>query len=383
MTTGVVDLPATGQVGPAAPEAVLPAPELCIVVPTFNEVANVAEVIGRLRDLLRGIDWEVIFVDDHSPDGTAAMVRRIGEQDRRVRCIHRIGRRGLSGACVEGMLATQARYVAIMDADLQHDERLLVAMLQRIRQDDVDLVVASRYMAEGSAAGFNRFRAFLSRLGVHVAQATGVTISDPMSGFFMMRRANLETLAPTLSTDGFKLLFDIVASAGGTLRTAELPYVFRARAHGESKLDARVNLDYIALVISKLTGDRLSFRFLLFCLVGLTGVGIHMSILRLALGPAEVPFAIAQTIATIGAIAWNFALNNMLTYRDQRLRGWRLVTGLVRFQIVCGVGAISNVGIASFLYGQESGWWVAGLTGAAMGAIWNYMASAAWVWQRR
>ena len=369
---------------PTAPDSTRPAPELAIVVPSFQERDNVPQLIERLRTLLAGLQWEIIVVDDDSPDGTADLVRRIGEGDQRVRCIRRIGRRGLAGACLEGMLATQARYVAVMDADLQHDETLLVSMLDRLRQGDADLVVASRFMHTGAADGLNRWRAQLSHLANGIARtALGINLSDPMSGFFMMRRQAFEELAPSLSSDGFKILFDIVATARGRLRIAELPFVFRARTHGESKLDARIAVDYVALVVSKLTNDVVSFRFLLFCLVGLTGVGIHMAILQLVLGFGGVQFAMAQTIATVGAICWNFTLNNMVTYRDQRLSGLPFLSGLLRFQIVCGIGAISNVGIASLMYGHNADWWLAGLTGAVMGAVWNYMVSAVWVWRRR
>jgi len=268
----------------ATPDLVRPAPELAIVVPTFQERENVPQLIERLRRLLSGLEWEIIVVDDDSPDGTAAVVREIGQTDQRVRCLRRIGRRGLAGACLEGMLATQARYVAVMDGDLQHDETLLVSMLDRLRQDDADLVVASRFLDAGAAADLNHWRAQLSHLANWIARtALAINLSDPMSGFFMMRRQVFEELAPSLSSDGFKILFDIVATARGRLRIAELPFVFRERAHGESKLDARIAVDYVALVVSKLTSDVVSFRFLLFCLVGLTGVGIHMAILQLAL----------------------------------------------------------------------------------------------------
>jgi dolichol-phosphate mannosyltransferase len=210
----------------------------------------------------------------------------------------------------------------------------------------------------------------------------GVTLSDPMSGFFMMRRDRFEEVAPQLSPQGFKILLDIVATAHGTLRIAELPFVFAERQHGESKLDTRVALELAALVLAKLTSDTVSFRFLLFCLVGLTGIVIHMAVLLFAAG-LGMPFGWAQTVATFAAITWNFVLNNMFTYRDQRLSGWQFVTGLVRFEVICAVGAISNVGIASVIYRYDPDWWIAGLGGALMGAVWNYVVSAAFVWRQR
>ncbi|MEZ5890479.1 MAG: glycosyltransferase family 2 protein [Xanthobacteraceae bacterium] len=364
--------------------AVTAAPEITIVVPTLNERANIPILVARLQRLLAGIHWEVVFVDDNSTDGTAAVARTIGEADSRVRCIRRIGRRGLAGALLEGMLASQARYVAALDADLQHDESLLVAMVERLRQGDVDLVVASRYMDGKATAGFNPHRARASRWSSMVARRfLGVELTDPMSGFFMLRRDLVEELAPSLSSQGFKLLLDIVATAHGRIRVVELPYVFRTRQHGLSKLDTRVVLDFAALVISKLTSDAVSLRFLLFCAVGLTGVVVHMAILALALDTAELHFSAAQAVATIGAITWNFVLNNRLTYSDQRLTGWRFLKGLLWFQVICSVGAVSNVGAATWIYNSGPGWWVAGLGGALMGAVWNYVVSAAFVWRQR
>ena len=323
-------------------------------------------------------------MDDNSPDRTADVVRKIGETDARVRCIRRIGRRGLAGACLEGMLASQARLVAVMDADLQHDEGLLVAMLKSLRDDEADLVVASRYLDAGSADAFSGARARVSRLSSTLARLfLRVDLTDPLSGYFMIRRAAFEHLAPELSSQGFKILLDVVATARGKLRIKELPLVFRERLHGESKLDARIAFDFVALLVSKFTNDTVSFRFVLFCLVGLTGIVVHMPALQASLAAAVLSFEVAQTIATVVAITWNFVLNNVFTYRDQRLTGGNFVLGLLRFQLICAVGAISNVGIASAIYEYDHDWWIAGLGGALMGAVWNYVVSAAFVWRPR
>jgi dolichol-phosphate mannosyltransferase len=371
--------------GPTSIETgITPAPELSVVVPTYNERDNVPLVVELLKRTLEDVSWEVIFVDDNSPDGTAAAVRALGAADHRVRCIRRIGRRGLAGACIEGMLSSQARYIAVLDADLQHDETLLAAMLERIRKGDVDVVVGSRYIPGGSADSFTSKRRFMSRLSHVAAHAiTKVELSDSGSGFYMIRRDAMEELAPRLSSQGFKLLLDIMTTARGTLRAAELPYTFRERQHGESKLDSHVVLDFAALLVAKLTNDAVSFRFLMFCFVGLTGVVIHMAALQVAIEPLALRFGVAQVAATVLAVCWNFALNNMLTYRDQRLSGWRFLTGLLRFQLICAVGAISNVGAAAWLYDYHQNWWLAGLGGALMSAVWNYVVSAAFVWRSR
>ncbi len=360
-----------------------PAPELSIVVPTFNERANIPILVERLARLLASCDWEVVFVDDNSPDGTAAAARAIGETDSRVRCIRRIGRRGLAGACLEGMLSSQARYVAVMDADLQHDESLLVGMLDCLRSGRADLAVASRYLYGGSAAGLSKQRSRVSRWSnTLVRLLLGIDLTDPMSGHFMIRRDVFETLAPGLSSQGFKILLDILATGRGRLRTVELPSTFRERQHGESKLDSKIALDFAALVTAKLTKDAISARFILFCLVGLTGLAVHLILLSSFLAVA-LSFSAAQALATVGAIAWNFVLNNLFTYRDQRLTGWRFVTGLIWFQVICAIGAISNVGIATWIYDYDSVWWIAGLGGAAIGTVWNFVVSAAFVWRQR
>jgi dolichol-phosphate mannosyltransferase len=271
-----------------------------------------------------------------------------------------------------------------MDGDLQHDETTLNAMLERLRRGDVDIVVASRHLAGASAGGMSDNRAIASRWSSTLARRLlSVDLSDPLSGFFMIRRAAFEELAPSLSSQGFKILLDVVATARGGLRIAELPYAFRPRLHGESKLDSKIALDFAALVVAKMTNDAVSFRFLMFCLVGLTGIGVHMATLQFAAQIVALPFGVAQTIATVVAITWNFILNNWLTYRDQRLAGWDFVAGLLRFQAICSVGAISNIGIATWIYGYDRDWWIAGLGGALMGAVWNYVVSAAFVWRQR
>ena len=360
-----------------------PGPQLSIVVPTFNEIGNIAELVGRLRNTLTGINWEAIFVDDNSPDGTSVRLRQLAAQDVRIRCVRRVGRRGLAGACIEGMLASSAAVIAVMDADLQHDEALLPAMFEAIGKG-ADLVVGSRYTGAGVAeAGFSAYRQGASRLATTLARGLlGVTISDPMSGFFMLRREIVEEAAPRLSVQGFKILLDILASTHRALTIVELAYTFRERHSGQSKLDSLVVFDYLGLLASKSVGDWFSARFALFMLVGATGLGVHLISLLILLNPGQLAFGLAQTIATYMAMTWNFLLNNQLTYRDQRLRGWEALRGLVVFCAICSVGAIANVGVASWIYQSRPSWWLAGTAGALMGAVFNYAASSALTWRR-
>ncbi|QWG16772.1 glycosyltransferase family 2 protein [Bradyrhizobium sediminis] len=360
------------------------APRISVIVPTFNERDNVTTLYRRLEATFAGIPFEVIFVDDNSPDGTWEVVRGLARADTRVRCIRRIGRRGLSGACIEGILASSAPCAAVIDADLQHDETQLPKMLALLQSGEFDLVVGSRYIEGGSADSFNRQRAGASQLATEVAKRVlRVKIADPMSGFFMIRRDRFEQLAPQLSTQGFKILLDIVATARGELRVKEIPFTFGTRLHGESKLDSMVALDFLGLVLAKLTNDVVSLRFLLFAMVGSIGLVVHLATLKIALDVFNVPFPHAQAAGAVVAMTSNFILNNFLTYRDQRLKGFAILRGLLLFYLVCSVGLVANVGVAFSVYDQEPIWWLAGAAGALMGVVWNYAMSGLFVWRKR
>jgi len=353
------------------------------VVPTFKERDNVPKLFSKLDAALSGISWEVIFVDDNSPDGTWEVARQLAQTDPRVRCIRRIGRRGLSGACIEGILASSAPYVAVMDADLQHDETQLPKMLALLQSGEAELAVGSRYVSGGDTGSFGSTRLGGSVFATNIAKKLlHIEIADPMSGFFMLRRDRFEQLAPALSVQGFKILLDIVATAGGKLRAVEVPYSFGARLHGESKLDSMVVMDFLGLVLAKLTGDLVSLRFLLFALVGGIGLGVHLVTLYTAIG-LSVPFAEAQGLAAFVAMTGNFLLNNRLTYRDQRLKGFALIRGLMLFYLVCSVGLLANVGVAATVFDQKPIWWLAGAAGALMGVVWNYGVSSLFVWRAK
>jgi dolichol-phosphate mannosyltransferase len=369
---------------PAAGSRLEPEPaaplEVAVVVPTFNERENVGELIARVERALRGISWEMIFVDDDSPDETSAEVKVIAARDSRIRCIRRIGRRGLSSACIEGMLASAAPVLVVMDADLQHDESKIPAMLAALRAEGAELVIASRYTSAGTIGEWDRTRALMSRVATRLSRVVcRQRISDPMSGFFMITAEALDGCVRRLSGKGFKILLDIVASSPAVLRVAEVPYTFRERLHGESKLDSLVMWDFGMLLAEKTIGRYIPVRFFAFTLVGGAGVLVHMAVLA-ALRAAAVGFSNAQAVATVVAMIFNFWLNNLLTYRDRRLRGTRWVTGLLSFMAACGLGAVANVGIASYLFASQTQWVVAALAGIAVGAVWNYAITQLYTW---
>ena len=374
---------AAASVRPARPVAG-PA-ELAVIVPTFNERANVLELARRLVAALDGIAFEVIVVDDDSPDGTADLVRELAWHDPRFRCLQRIGRRGLASACVEGMLATAAPFLAVIDADLQHDERLLVRMLELLRSGRADVVVASRYLDGTEVPGWAEERRLASRLATRfvawLPRLRGLT--DPLSGFFMLRREAFDAAVHRLSAIGFKLLLDILLSAPEPLRVVELPYRFRARREGRSKLDARVVVEFLTLLLGKLVGAWIPARFLMFAAVGGLGVLVHVAVLALLHRALGVDFSLAQTAATFVAMTFNFALNNELTYSDRRLRGGRWIAGWASFCLVCSVGALANVGIATVLFLRETSWLLAAIAGILVGAVWNYAVTGFLTWGNR
>lgn len=357
--------------------------ELAVVIPTFNERDNIGPLLDRLSDILTGIQWEAVFVDDNSPDGTAGHIREIARVDPRVRVLQRIGRRGLASACIEGMLATSARYIAIMDADLQHDESILPRMYERIASGQFDVVVGSRNMQGGSMGEFAKERVALSGIGSRLSRIVSkCNLSDPMSGFFIVDRAFLEEVVYSLSGVGFKILVDLVASAHRPVRLAEVPYTFRRREHGESKLDINVGLEYIQLLMDKMIGHIIPSRFVLFTGVGALGLLVHLSVLALLYLAARERFLYAQGIATLVAMTFNFLVNNITTFRDRRLRGSALLTGLVSYYIACSIGAVTNLSFAKFLLDAGLPWYFAGLVGMAVSSVWNYGVTAIFTWRR-
>ncbi|HEY3516781.1 MAG TPA: glycosyltransferase family 2 protein [Gammaproteobacteria bacterium] len=377
-----------GRILAAGQPVVFPAagprgPELSVIVPTFNERANVVPLVEELGAALSGIEWEVVFVDDDSPDETARAVRELATANGRVRCVQRIGRRGLSSASIEGMLASTAPYVAVMDGDLQHDPKVLPTMLDALKQEHVELVIGSRYTEGGSLGEWDRVRAFVSRLATWLGRAVvPATLKDPMSGFFVLRRSLFDAVVRDLSGLGFKILLDIFASARRPVTFREVPFVFRARREGASKLDSQAVWEYLMLLADKMFGRFVPVRFLFFSIVGAFGLGVHMLVLSAVYRFGGIAFVTGQTVATLTAMVFNYSLNNELTYRDQRRRGWPWLTGLLSFVAVCSMGAIANIGVAAYVFNRQSEWVLAAVAGVLTGAVWNYAVTNVYTWKR-
>jgi dolichol-phosphate mannosyltransferase len=356
--------------------------ELAIVIPTFEECENVAVILQRLAEALPGIQYEVIFVDDNSPDGTSERVRAIAQNDPRVRIIQRLNRRGLASACVEGMLSTAAPYLAVMDADLQHDEQILPQMLHLLKSQNLDVVVGSRNVEGGSMGKFAPWRVALSMLGRSLSfTVCRCPITDPMSGFFVVRRQFFMEVAHRISGIGFKILVDLLASSSRPPKIGEVPYTFRNRMHGESKLDILVGLEYFQLLLDKTIGNIVPPSFILFALVGGAGLTIYFAVFMLALFSIRTSFDVAQMSAAAAAMTVNFFLNNAITFRGARLKGWGILRGLATFYVACSIGLWINLKMAHAAGALGSEWYTAGLLGLGAGSIWNYGVTQMFTWR--
>lgn len=359
------------------------APRLSVIIPTYNEHQNMQPLIESVRDALGDIPWEVIVVDDDSPDGTYDEVNRIAQREPRVRCLRRVGRRGLSSAVIEGMLVANADIVAVMDADFQHDETKLPEMFDLLQSADADIVVASRYADGGGIGSWEEGRAKMSVLANRLSRSlVGHQTTDPVSGFFMMRRSVLSAALYDLSQQGYKILIDILSSAHRPLKVVEVPYVFRERREGESKISLMVLAEFGFLLIDKVTNGLIPPRFVLFSAVGTLGLAVHLVVLRILIGTGT-DFIISQTAATYIAMLFNYLVNNQFTYGDRRLSGGRFFVGMLLFMLVCSVGAIANISVAELAMRNTQNWTLSGIAGALMGAVFNFGTASAIVWNRK
>jgi len=375
---------AAGEPTPSPNATESPRPlDLAVIVPTFNETENVRELVERLVATLSHLNFEIIFVDDNSPDGTADTVRTLAADIPQIRCLQRVGRRGLSSAVIEGILATTAKHAAVIDGDLQHDETRLPAMLETLINQNVDIVVGTRYADGGGFGNWSDRRRKMSERATALAKRlTGIELSDPMSGFFMVNTDSFRSKISSLTGVGYKILLDLLSAPGNKLTFAEVPYEFRNRQAGDSKLDNKVILEFIELLIARTAGRILPTKFIMFSMVGAFGVLIHLAVLTSLFGGGFTSFVLAQSAATLVAMTVNFFVNNFFTYFDRRLSGWRLLSGWASFCAASAVGALANIGLSAYLF-ENLGipWLGAAMAGIIVGATWNYAITALFTWR--
>ncbi len=360
---------------------------LTIIIPTFNEFENVDKIIEKLKKVLYNrISYKIIFVDDNSNDGTSDKIKQYQKENSNIELILRIGRRGLAGACIEGIANSKSELIAIMDCDLQHDENKIPEMVDLFNQSsELDLVVGSRHTKDGiSSTGFSKVRSYGSIIATKITQILlRIKVSDPMSGFFMVRRKSIFPIIQKLQPDGFKILADIIACNRGKWVIKEIGYTFRKRVAGNSKMNFSVLLELIALIVSHLSFRYLSMRFVMFGMVGTSGIIVQVLSTFILITFLDYNFIVSHFLSVMIAMTSNFTLNNIITFKDRSLSGYRYFKGLISFYVVCSAGAFLNIASADFLYKELEIWIISSIIGAFIGAIWNFLSSSIVTWKTR
>jgi dolichol-phosphate mannosyltransferase len=351
-----------------------------VVLPTFNERESLPLAVEAVRRALGDrADWEVVVVDDDSPDRTWEVAEALGRADPRVRVYRRLDRRGLSSAIVDGLSLGRGERLLVMDADLQHDVAKVPDLLAAL--DAHEVAVGTRYAGGGGTGDWGRVRRWLSRVATNACRwLLRIRVSDPMSGFFAIRADAFRRLAGRLDPRGYKILMEILYHHGPE-GVAEVPYVFQARRLGESKLDGAVAADYLWSLLELATHRALHARFLKYCLVGLSGVGVQLGTLTLLL--LVLPTAPAEALAIACAVVSNYVLNNAFTFRDRPHRtGRERALGLLTFGLVAAAGAFINWSVSLNLH-EHGGWnlHVANLVGIALATVWNYVLNVGITWK--
>lgn len=350
-------------------------PATSIVLPTFNEMGSIDLAIDRLHEQLSGQDYEIIVVDDDSPDGTWRHVEARAANDPRLRVYRRTRGRGLATAILDGLAQGMGQRLLVMDADLQHDAADVPQLLQTL--DEADLAIGSRYVAGGDTSDWNRWRLGLSRVATRLSKwSLGRQVTDPMSGFFALRRELLHRHLPTLRPHGYKFLLHLVHAARDA-RIQEVPIQFAARSHGESKMTPRI---WVALMrsLTELSLQRiLAQRFVRYCLVGGSGAVVQIAAvwcLQHLLGLQDKP-DLALAIAIGIAMGNNYLWNNLWTFADRPHRTWpQRLRGLSLFVAISGIGALINHAVTSQLadfFAVDIAW--TSIAGIAVATCWNFI----------
>ena len=359
---------------------------LSVVIPTYNERDNIPKILEKLKKILNNITHEVIFVDDNSPDGTHEEIRNFIKNSTKINLVHRIGRRGLSGAIIEGVFAAKYELVAVMDCDLQHDETKLLDMINLFSRDSsLDIVIGTRFSEKGeiSDQAFSRIRELGSKITtILIKNVLNIASTDPLSGFFMVKRETFLKCSGNLQTQGFKVLADFLATSDKNIQIKEIGYKFKNRIAGKSKMSLLTVLELVGLVLSQILKGKVSIRFILFCMVGFSGILMQLLVTGLTMLLIN-QFSTSQTLGIIAAMTSNYFLNNYITFQERRLKSLNLIRGLFSFYFICSLGAFANIAIATYVFSFSSNWLISSFTGAIFGAVWNFTLTSSFTWKSK
>ncbi len=355
---------------------------MSVIVPTYNEVENIETLLVSLSDALTDLDYEIIVVDDDSPDGTWQRVEELRGRLPRVGLIRRTAERGLSSAVVTGMAAATGDVLAVIDADGQHDETLLPTLVEQISRRGADVAVGSREAPGGSYGDWSTHRRLTSWVGAEVARRiVGVGLTDPMSGFFAVSRNRYLDVESEVNPRGFKILLEFVAR-GPEPVVAEVGYGFRQRTAGTTKLGPRVVLEFMLAMIDLLVGRVVSSTLTAYMMVGASGVAVRLAALATldVLGVGRASFAALQV-----SIVWNYWANNEFTFKPFARRRLRLVTGFVLFQIISLQGWAVAASWSHWFDAQINHTgpptWLGLMTGMAIATVFNFHLNQSLTWR--
>jgi dolichol-phosphate mannosyltransferase len=355
---------------------------ISIVGPTYNESGNISLFVQDVDAALAGYNWEILFVDDNSSDGTAATVFELASIDDRVRLILRMSDRGLAKSCIQGMLSAKGELLCVMDVDGQHDPEVIVDMVARMEADGLDIISAARQLDDiGASDALSPVRNKISKLGNKLCEILlKRKLSDPLTGYFIIRRDAFLRVAPQLGDAGFKILLDILYS-DKSLKHAEIPFEFGSRRQGESKFDSFVAWTFLSFLLSKISGGLLPPKLVSFLLVGALGLPVHFATLYVFLG-LGLNFVWAQSMAAFAAATSNFFLNDLLTFHNQRLSGRKMFWGYLKFIAVSSVGIVANVSVASIANDRLIHVvFLATIAGIAMDTLWKFVMINRFIWK--
>jgi dolichol-phosphate mannosyltransferase len=354
---------------------------LSVIIPTYNERDNIIPLVERIHQALSGHEYRLLFVDDDSHDGTAELARSLSSKYP-VSVIVRQDKKGLASAVVDGLKHTGGETVAVMDADLQHPPEVMPAMLEAMN-NGADIAIGSRYITGGGCQGWGLIRRIISRTAIflaHLLLPSTRNVKDPMSGFFMFRRQSVADA--DLKPFGYKILLEILV-LGNLYHAVEVPYIFRTRSHGESKLSSRQQIEYLRHIYSLMRRTGETWRIIKFCLVGISGIFVNEGLLWILAQLAGLPLVIASPISIECSIISNFTLNNFFTFHDRRSLALKsTLYRLLKFNLVSLGGLAINLGVLLFFTHVIGVYYlVANLFGIVVAFIWNYILSTWWTWR--
>lgn len=330
------------------------APTVSVIIPTYNERENIPILLERLAEILADFDYEIVVVDDDSPDRTWQVADDIGARNHRIRVLRRVGSRGLSSAVIDGMASARGSVLAVMDADLQHDETVLPDIIAAVLDDEADICLGSREAPGGSYGQFGPIRRLVSWSGAQLARCLlGVTVSDPMSGYFAVSREHFDSVRGTINPQGFKILLELLAR-GTRPRVAEIGYRFRIRTWGQTKLNPSVALAYLWSLLNLALARAVPSAFAAYVAIAVTGLSLRLSLTSVfsLMGWSAPGFG--PLLATELAILFEFAGHSSFTFARRRPLGRGRISALFRFHLVSLHAVLALTGLTTVVESRLS-----------------------------